>query len=50
MDKKQEQIQQTQAETQTEKLSLDDLLKKYPNITAQEAMEMGYSYEEMLFG
>jgi hypothetical protein len=46
MDK--EQINQT-PQTKIDKLSLDDLIKKYPNITVQEAMDMGYSYEEILY-
>lgn len=29
---------------------LDDLLKEHPNITIKEAMDMGYSYGDIVFG
>lgn len=51
MNKEQNQQQtQLQKEIQTEKLSVEDLLKKYSNLTVLEAMDMGYSYEEIIFG
>ena len=44
-----ERIQETEQEAPNKK-SIDDLLKEQPNITIQEAMKMGYSYNEIIFG
>jgi len=46
---KQEQIQQFQDSNQ-KKMPLEDFLKLHPDITIQEAMDKGYSYEEIIFG